>query len=179
MKIPWFVLTTKSQSKKFNRLLDEILLVELTNKSSFMLLGYKNLTPQDKETYYFLQNMALMGKNRTNEVSVSLDFIADALGTTIRTQRNRINSLKETRLLRVKRKAYKHNTYVVIIQPLPDSTLVSTLIKLIRRKRLYNLLNDYKKSVDPYEKDVIKNKIENLHTNKLYSNIPLNLSEQE
>jgi hypothetical protein len=172
----WFVLTSKSQLKKFHRLLGEISLVEFTNKSSFILLGYKILSPQDKETYYFLQNMALMNGN--NKVSVSLDFIADSLGTTDRTQKNRINSLKKARLVRVKRSAYKHNTYTIITQPLPDITLITTIIKLVRRKRLYNLVNDYNKISDPYEKEIIKNKIEAIHSSKFYSRIPLNLDEQ-
>ena len=169
----WFVLKTESQLKRLGKLLKEYPFIEMSGESVYVRLGYKNLTLGDKETYYLLRDLTLfsMYKFGSNKVEPSLDYLASCLGTTVRTQIERISNLEQAELLVKTKRKYNTNVYMVNTQPLPDSTFVSTLVILIRRKKILNLIDDYKKTGDSFERSSIVNELNDLNDNFFYRDI--------
>jgi DNA-binding MarR family transcriptional regulator len=169
----WFILKTESQLNKLKKLLEEHSFIEMSGESIFVRLGYKNLSLGDKETYFFLRELALFSKykNRTYKIDPSLDYLAKCLGTSINTQTDRIKNLEQAELVKKIRRKYNTNEYLVNIQPPPDSTFVSTLVVLIRRKRVLNLVHEYSNTNDVFEKNNIVNKLNDLNSNFFYNNI--------
>jgi len=175
----WFLLSKESQLKRLQILLKEHPIIEIGQMNSYVLLGYKIISPKEKETYYFLKEMAQFSQSKTgkDEINVSLDYISKSLGTSIRTQIRRIEELEKVRLIsRIKRK-FKNNLYKVNLNPLPDSTFMNTLIVLIRRKRLLNLISEYKGLIDPRDKKNVVNKIKDNIENPRYKDIVVDLPD--
>lgn len=169
----WFILKTESQLKKLQRLLEEYPFIELGGESVYVRLGYKNLTPGDKETYFLMRDLTLFSRYKygLNKIEPSLDYLATCLGTSINTQLARINNLEEVELIKRTKRKYKTNIYLVNVQPLPDSTFVKTLISLIRRKKVLNLVDNYKNTCDTFEKSNIVNELNTLNDSFFYKNI--------
>lgn len=169
----WFILKTESQLRRLDKLLKEYPFIEMNGESVYMRYGYRNLTLGDKETYSTLKDLTLFSKYKygSDRITPSLDYLASCLGTTIRTQMERINNLEKAELLVKTRRKYKTNIYLVNTQPLPDSTFVSTLIVLIRRKKILSLIDNYSKTGDSSERSTIVNELSDLNENFFYKDI--------
>ena len=169
----WYVLNRESQLLRLKKLLEEIPLIEMSGESIYVRLGYKILTPADKETYYFMRDLTLFSRYKfgSDGINPSLDYVAICLGTTAKTQTNRIKKLEECELLTKTRRKYKTNIYLINTQPLPDSTFVSTLVTLIRRKKIIQLLEKYNKTEDTFEKNSIINQLYLLNNNPFYKDV--------
>jgi hypothetical protein len=129
----------KTYTIKFNTSIQRIhiILQELNMSTSidpliYVKLGYKQLSTQDKETYYLLRDLGLLNLKEKKEIvcSPSLDYLATALNTTVSCQKKRIKKLQSSGLISIKNNCYICNKI------LPDSTFVTTMSNLIRRKRL-------------------------------------------
>lgn len=169
----WFILKTESQLNKLKKLLKEYPFLELSGESVFVRLGYKNISLGDKETYYLLRDLTMLSKSqyKMDEVNVSLDFLSKCLDTSIRAQSTRIQNIENAGLICVTRRKYHANTYLVNVQPLPDSTFVSTVILLIRRKKIFKLIENYKETTDIFEKKIILKQLYDFNENPFYKNI--------
>ena len=174
----WFVLDKESQLCKLEKLLEETHLIEMSGESIFVRLGYHILSPGDKETYYFMRDLTLLSRYKFKKdlIDPSLDYLAKCLGTTIRTQINRINNLEKYKLLKKTKRKYKSNAYAVNTQPLPDSTFVSTLVILIRRKRILDKFEQYKKTEDNLEKEIVFQELQSYNEHPAYQKLIVNLS---
>jgi hypothetical protein len=138
-----YIISTKTGLQRVSSLLEELNISQYKLDPLFFIkYGYKNLSSQDKETYYLLQGISNL--NKTHTCNTHLDYLALVLNTTIAAQANRIRNLQRANLITVQEGETYH-----IPNPLPDSTLVSTIVKLLRRKKLGTLLNEYKKCNNP------------------------------
>jgi hypothetical protein len=166
----WFVLKSESQLNKLKSLLKEIPLVEMSGESIFLRLGYKVLTPADKETYAFMKDLTLLSRYKfgSDDISPSLDYLATCLGTNPKTQSERISNLEKYGLVVKKRRKFQTTIYLVNTQPLPDSTFVHTLSLLIRRKKVLDLLSEYKLITDSFEKSAVLKELKSLSKNPFY-----------
>lgn len=173
----WFLLKTDSQLQKLSKLLNELPIIDIGGANSFVKYGYKNLSLGDKETYYFLREMLDYNQSKygTDEVDVSLDYIAKCLSTSTRTQIRRIDALEKVFLIKKVRRKYKNTKYNINKQPLPDSTFLSTIIILVRRKRILQLINKYKFEIVTDKRENLYRLISNLYTNPFYKDIIKNL----
>ena len=92
----WFILNKVSQLHKLQKLLKEIPFIEMSGESIYLRLGYKILSPAEKETYYFMRDLTLFSRYKfeekfsSEEISPSLDYLATCLGTNTKTQSERI-----------------------------------------------------------------------------------------
>ena len=173
----WFILKKESQLQRLNKLLKEYPFIEMSGESIYLRLGYKNLSLGDKETYFLLRDLALFSnyKYKTNDVEPSLDYLAKCLGTSTKTQSIRLQNLEKTELIKKVRRKFHTNIYSVNTQPLPDSTFVSTLVILIRRKRVLNLIEKYRTSSNNSDKKEIINQLSSLNQNLFYKKIIKNI----
>jgi len=147
----WFLITTESGQGRINRLLQELNIGLPVNPLFYIQLGYKNLSTQDKETYYLIKNLSNL--NKDNICKIGLDFLAIALNTTETTQANRLKNLQKYKLIKI----LKDNSYYILNSPYPDTTFLHTLIQLIRRKQLNSDLCMYKTCNNPMKRmDYIK-----------------------
>jgi len=141
----WYIIDWKSGIKRVIDLFKLYPIVEQSDKDLFLLFGYKNLSPGDKETYYLIKELAILNekKYKRYQCQVSLGYLADVLDTTVECQSRRVKKLKSAYLLKIIPSKADTNTYIPLIKAYPDSTLVSTIIKLIRRKKLYAMMSIY------------------------------------
>lgn len=152
----WYIINWETGILRIIKLFELFPIVEQSNKDLFLIFGYKNLSPGDKETYYLLKELAILNEKKYKQYlcQVSLDYLANVLDTTIDCQSRRIKKLEESYLVNIIKTKNNSNIYVPIAKAYPDSTLVSTLIKLIRRKRLFSAIEKYN-----IEKSIISNSI--------------------
>jgi len=145
----WFIIDWDSGIKRFNKVLKLYHIYEQSdiNRDVFLVFGYKILTAGEKETYFFIRDLALFNEKINDKYScmVSQDYIAVVLGTSRSQQARRIKKLIKVGLLHVDRQSSStnSNTYIPMRWALPDSTLLSTIIILIRRKHMYELCKEY------------------------------------
>ncbi len=158
----WYIINWDTGLLRLIKLFELYPIVEQSDKDLFVLFGYKNLSPGDKETYYLLKELATLNdkKYKRYQCQVSLDYLADVLDTTIDCQSRRIKKLKNSSLIKIIKPKNDSNIYIPIAKALPDSTLVSTIIRLIRRKRLFAAIDNYKMEkgmiTHPAPLDIIK-----------------------
>ena len=131
-----YTVKTTTSIQRVHILLQELNMPTSIDPLIYIKLGYKQLSTQDKETYYLLRDLGLLNLKEKKEIicSPNLDYIATALNTTISCQTRRIKKLKNTGLITIKEKSYICNKI------LPDSTFVTTISNLIRRKKLSALI---------------------------------------
>lgn len=146
----WYLIDWKSGLERFEKILKMYPIAEQSHRDVFLLFGYKHLTPGEKETYILLKDLALLNEKIKQGYfcKASLDYLAEVLGTTKKSQSRRIKRLKQSGLLVVRQRTSNGtdpNTYTPIRWALPDSSLLSTLILLIRRKRIFTLNYEYDK----------------------------------
>lgn len=152
--------------ENISTLLDQLYLTEWPGSvDTFLLLGYKKLSPGAKETYQILRNLAIANKNSGKSESytckVSYEFLAIALNTTCRTQINRIQSLIKNNIISKVTRAKSSNLYTVIVRPLPDYFFEITIRKLILRRECLNIYINLKdNSLGEEQKIVLKNRLE-------------------
>lgn len=173
----WFVLDKESQLCKLEKLLEEMPFIEMNGESIYVRLGYQVLSPADKETYYFMRDLTLFSRYKFKKdiIDPSLDYLAKCLRTTIRTQINRINNLEKYKLLKKTKRKFNTSTYLVNTQPLPDSTFVNTIIVLIRRKRILDMFEQYKKTGDRLEKEIAFQELQSYNAHPAYQKLIVNL----
>ena len=163
MQEEWRLLDTEEDLITIKDMLSEFTLVELKGfKDVFVSLGYKNLSSSDKETYYALKELAMLnyGAERdpyvkygiSSECTVSLDYLAVALGTSIECQSRRTKKLENCKLIKKTYQKYKSNKYIVNLNPLPDSTFVDTINKLKLRRECYTVIKEWNSSLDPIQR---------------------------
>lgn len=163
----WYIINWESGWKRCKKIFTLYTIVDQTNIDLFLLFGYKILSPGDKETFYLLQNLAKLNKNKKGkyECRISIGYLALVLGTTSSCQSRRIKKLKEANLLinkSVGRSRKNATLYVPMEKILPDSTLISTVIDLIRRKYLIQYIGIYNKEKDITQRLSILNKIKKM-----------------
>lgn len=133
----WFVISTNTGKHRINLLLQELNIGQPIDPLLYLQLGYKNISAQDKETYYLIRTVTNFKKEAI--CRASLNYLATALGTTESTQLYRLKNLQKAKLI----KLLSDNTYYIFDPPYPDATFLATIIKLIRRKQLNNLIGWY------------------------------------
>ena len=143
----WYIITNKSGQHRVQGLLQELNIGTPVNSLIYVRFGYKMMSAQDKETYYFIRDISMINHKKTNQpiCYTGLDYLSISLGTNESTQQHRIKKLEKHLLL----KTLKNGSYYVYDPPYPDSTFVSTIIKLIRRKRLGELIRLYHSCNNP------------------------------
>jgi hypothetical protein len=143
----WHIITNKSSQQRVHLLLQELNIGSPINSLIYIKFGYKILSPQDKETYYLLRDISQINYRKTNEpiCSINLDYLSISLGTTESSQHRRIKKLEKCKLL----ETLPNGDYFIYSEPYPDSTFVSTTVKLIRRKRLGELIRLYNSCNNP------------------------------
>lgn len=144
----WFVIDWESGLARFSKILELYPIAEQSGRDVFITFGFKILTPGDKETFFFLKELSLLNEIKDKEYGcqVSLDYLAEVLDTTTSCQSRRLKKLKKAGLVKIERRGnrqLKATVYIPIRWALPDSTLLSKLIILIRRKRLLDLVYEY------------------------------------
>lgn len=144
----WYIINWSSGWRRCIKLFKLYPIVDQSNKDMFLVFGYKNLTSGDKETYYLLRDLALLQEKTTGtcECKVTLSYLADVFNTTIECQSRRITNLKNSHLLTITKTGNSKSNasiYVPIIRVMPDSTLISTIIRLLRRKNILELIKQY------------------------------------
>lgn len=154
-----YIIKSEGSLQRIKDLLEVYNLFEVNNEDVFLLYGYKTLHPACKETYRVLRNHQKSLK--TNPIKISLDLLADELGTSTDTQSDRIKQLEKHELIIRNKTMYDYNTYQVL-QPLPDFTFAETLYKLCNRRELGSLIHEVKRSTDPKEKISKMIRIQNL-----------------
>jgi hypothetical protein len=134
----WHLITNKSSQRRVYLLLQELNISSPINSLIYIKFGYKVLSPQDKETYYVLRDVSQINYHKTNQptCNIDLDYLSISLGTTESSQHRRIKKLEKCKLL----ETLPNGDYYIYVEPYPDSTFVSTTVKLIRRKRLGELI---------------------------------------
>lgn len=134
-----YTIKTNTSIQRIHIILQELNMSTSIDPLIYIKLGYKQLSTQDKETYYLIRDLGLLNLKEKKEIvcSPSLDYIATALNTTRSCQLRRIKKLQNVRLLTVKDK------YFICNKVLPDSTFVTTMANLIRRKRLSGYISLY------------------------------------
>jgi hypothetical protein len=147
----WYLIDWQLGLKRFEKILKCYAIAEQSHRDVFLMFGYKHLTPGEKETYFILKDLALLNEKTKQGYycQISLDYLAEVLNTTIDCQSRRIKKLKQSGLLVIQKRTSNGtipNTYIPIRWALPDSSLLSTLIILIRRKRIFTLNYEYDKS---------------------------------
>jgi hypothetical protein len=153
----WYQINWSSGWKRCTKIFELYPITDTTDKDLFLIYGYKILSPGDKETYYLLKSLAVLNEKKYKSYScqVSLFYLSIVLDTTIFCQSRRVKKLKEVGLLSVLKSGggkSDANTYIPVARALPDSTLISTLVCLIRRKKLLEYIKIFKQ-----EKDTTKN----------------------
>lgn len=143
----WYLITYKSGLHRVHELLQELNIGAPINPLIYVRFGYKMLSAQDKETYYLLKDLSIINYNKTAQptCSASIDYLSIALGTNESTQIHRIKKLEKHKLL----KTTYNGSFYIFNPPYPDSTFVSTIVKLIRRKRLGELIRLYHSCNNP------------------------------
>jgi len=130
-------------------------IVDQTDKDLFLIFGYKNLTPGDKETYYLMKNLAQLNENKYNNYmcKVSMEHLGEVLSTTRQCQSIRITNLINAKIVTKVKGGGKGeaSVYIPLVRVLPDSTLITTLIRLIRKKKLFTAIYNYEKEVAQYQ----------------------------
>jgi len=151
----WFVIDWPSGMLRFKKILELYPITDqISYRDVFITFGFKILTPGEKDTFYMLKQLALLNevKYKKYQCQVSLDYLALVFDTTIYCQSRRIQKLKKTGLLKIEKHGggsagQQANIYLPVRWAFPDSTLLSTLIALIRRKKLIELVTIYKKEL--------------------------------
>lgn len=158
----WFVIDWERGLKRFKNVLKHYHIYEQsdTSRDVFVTFGYKILTAGEKETFFLIRDLALLSEKNKNEYQciASQEYLATILGTSREQQSRRIKKLVDTGLVRTNNpnSLSNANVYLPVRWALPDSTLLSTLVTLIRRKRLYQLCGAYKDpKLSPEKKDEI------------------------
>lgn len=156
----WYLIDWQSGLGRFESILKLYPIAEQSHRDVFIMFGYKHLTSGEKETYFILKDLALLNEKTKQGYfcQISLDYLAEVLDTTIDCQSRRIKKLKQSGLLVIRQRTSNSiapNTYIPIRWALPDSSLLSTLITLIRRKRIFTLNYEYAK-VGTTQDDKIK-----------------------
>lgn len=146
----WYLIDWQSGLKRFEKVLKSYPIAEQSHRDVFIMFGYKHLTPGEKETYFILKDLALLNEKLKQGYycKISLDYLAEVLDTTFECQSRRIKKLKQSGLIVVQHRTSNStdpNTYIPIRWALPDSSLLATLITLIRRKRIFTLNYEYDK----------------------------------
>jgi len=139
----WYLISTKSSLLRVSMLLQELNIGQPMDPLLYLRLGYKNLSTQDKETYYLLKNISDLNKEPICQANI--DYLATALSTSESTQYYRLKNLQRSKLIKI----LKDNTFYIIDPPYPDSTFVSTVIQLLKRKRLGTTIHLYKTCNNP------------------------------
>ena len=151
----WRIIDTPEEISKIFDMLTNYQLWNPSDKAAILRYGYKNLSSGDKETYYVLKDLTLLSaQGKSNAFcKVSAEYLAIVLGTSEKSQRRRIDNLESTKLITTTiSKRYSANLYYVNLEPLPDTTFVETIEKLIMRKKLYALINTMRHSNNAAEK---------------------------
>ena len=146
----WYIVTNKSGQRRINLLLQELNIGLPINALIYVKFGYKVLSAQDKETYYLLRDISQLNYQKYDRPTcyVNLDYLSISLGTNESTQKQRIKKLEKYKLI----KTLANGDYLIYNSPYPDSTFISTTVKLIRRKRLGELIRLYTTSNNPSQR---------------------------
>ena len=136
----------------------------MNGEDGFLLFGYQTLSLEAKETYRVMRNLGKLHAKRKKETTIdlTLEYLATVFNTTQEAQSARIQQLVKHKLIVTKRKAFRINTYS-ILEPVPDSTFVVAVIRLIKRKRLGQLAFKYAQTHSISEKVQYLQEIEKLH----------------
>ena len=134
----WYAITNESGQHRVRSLLQELNIGTPINSLIYVKFGYKILSAQDKETYYFLRDISELNQKKTNRpvCHTNLDYLSISLGTSESAQHHRIKKLEKYNLLKI----LANGDYYIFDSPYPDSTFVNTTVKLIRRRRLGELI---------------------------------------
>ena len=143
----WFIITSPFGKRRVEEILQELNISKPISPLIYIRLGYKILSSQEKETYYMIKDLSdINHKNHKDPIcKPSLDYLAIALGTNESTQLYRLKKLEKYGLI----KLLPNKSYYVYTPPSPDSTFLSTIIKLLRRKQLGKLVFLYKGCNNP------------------------------
>lgn len=146
----WFIITSSTGQHRVNELLQELNIGQPINPLFYIKYGYKILSAQDKETYYILRDLSELNFKKFNKLicAPKIDYLSCVLDTSDETQKYRIKKLERYKLI----KRINKNEFYILNPPYPDSTFVSTIIKLIRRKKLGELLHFYKTNNNPQQR---------------------------
>lgn len=134
----WYAITNESGQHRVHTLLQELNIGTPINSLIYVRFGYKVLSAQDKETYYLLRDICDLNQKKTSHpiCRTDLDYLSISLGTSESAQHHRIKKLEKYNLLKI----LTNGDYYIFNSPYPDSTFVNTTIKLIRRRRLGELI---------------------------------------
>lgn len=139
----WYNITTESGLQRTSQLLQELNIKQPVDPHFYIRLGYKQLSAQTKETFYLIHSISKLNKNSVCKAGT--DYLSLALGTNEKTQLYRLKQLQKFKLIKI----VPNNTYHMIEPIYPDSTFVSTIINIIRRKYLGSLISYYLKCNNP------------------------------
>jgi len=144
----WYLITSNGGQSRIDTVLEELNIGNPVNPIMYIRFGYKVLSAQDKETYYILKDLSdiQVRKHKNPICNPSLNFLSEALGTTETSQEYRIKRLEKYKLL----KRIPNGGYYIYTPPFPDSTFLNTIIKLLKRKRLGDLLYMHKTCNNPF-----------------------------
>lgn len=141
-----YIIKRKTGLQRLDQIMQELNIVAGKDPLIYVKLGYRNLSLQDKETFYLLWDLCKLNQKQKNEsiCCVGTDYMATAFNTTESCQLKRINNLIRSELIQTIDK----NTYR-INHPLPDSSFFTTMVRLLRRKQLSEYLNVYNNCYNP------------------------------
>lgn len=141
------IIKTHTGLQRVSLLMQELNMSSSLDTNIHVRLGYRDLTAQDKETYYLLKKISTQ-QNEQLHCSVRLDYLATIFNTTSDCQKNRLLNLQKASLIKILPK----DTYHICNPTYPDSTFVTALATLIRRKRLSEYIAIYKICYNPLQR---------------------------
>ena len=100
--------------------------------STLINLGYRCLSNSEKMVYLYMKNIADTNYNLTKKsiCRVKLDYLAIIFDSTIKTQKNNINTLIHYDLISKNKEGY------TVYNPIIESSFKETIYKLVYRKKL-------------------------------------------
>jgi len=171
----WFIIKTNTSYERVEQLLQELNMSVTIDPLIFVKLGYKNLSTQDKETYYTIRDICLLNLKQKQDpiCNVELEYLATIFNTTKTCQKHRLSNLEKSRLITI----LPNNIYRLCHPLYPDITFVNTLIKLLHRKKYMEYIVQYRNCYNPVLRLNLLFEINKLikkgvkHTNEKYTEI--------
>jgi len=142
-----FLIKTVTGQQRIDQILQELNIVFSKDPLIYVKLGYKNLSLQDKETYYLLWDLSRLNKKQKDSSTcrVGFDYLSTIFDTTEDCQIKRIRNLIKSGLI----ESLGDSSYYILDPPLPDKSFFKTSLRLLRRKRLSEYINIYNNCYNP------------------------------
>lgn len=167
-------ITNPKKIKELVELTQEYNIWNSDTSDMYMTLGYTMLTSGDKVVYYYLRS--LQRCSNKNFCYPSQDFLAISLNMSVRNMARHLSNLKKAGVLKIVsgKNDRKVNLYYITEAPLPDTSFMTTVQKLITRKKLKALISSYHKTTSLSDKARVIEDLQSLSMEKTEINRLLN-----